>query len=210
MSGRTICEVLGHNYWAMQEHYSHIADDTLRHEYEDKYEVRCNLKGDAVEIHRDCDLSGVEWLAKKIGRRLHAFAGGWRGRHISRPCPKTAADGCYFREDFQSDRQFLPIHHDTLARTRELAPLPPAAVPVLLTSTLLARLRDLASKQPAMGRTALPVQLRITPQSHETVVRALRDANRKLNEENERLRNELAVALGRLRDLRRGISALRG
>lgn len=35
----------------------------------------------------------------------------------------------------------------------------------------------------------------------------LRDANRKLNEENERLRNELAVALGQLRDLRRGIRA---
>ncbi|MFB6959951.1 hypothetical protein ACFCYB_23740 [Streptomyces sp. NPDC056309] len=41
-------------------------------------------------------------------------------RHISRPCPNTAADGCYFCEDFQSDRQFLPIHRDTLARMREL------------------------------------------------------------------------------------------
>ncbi|MCZ4512520.1 hypothetical protein O3Q52_31020 [Streptomyces sp. ActVer] len=62
-------------------------------------------------------------------------AGGWCGRDISRPCPKTAADGCYFCQDFQSDRQFLPV------------------------------------------------QL----------------------EENERLRNELAVALGQLRELCRGI-----
>ncbi|MFD9504432.1 DUF6262 family protein [Streptomyces sp. NPDC060035] len=75
---------------------------------------------------------------------------------------------------------------------------------------LLARLRDLASKQPATGRPALPDHQRITTKSHETVVRALRDANRKLNEENERLRNELAVALGQLRDLRRGIPAPRG
>ncbi|MFE7402255.1 hypothetical protein [Streptomyces sp. NPDC057557] len=37
------------------------------------------------------------------------------------------------------------------------------------------------------------------------MARALRDANRKLHEENERLRNELAVALGQLRDPRRGI-----
>ncbi|WP_206061194.1 hypothetical protein [Nonomuraea basaltis] len=51
---------------------------------------------------------------------LHAVAGGWCGRHIARPCPKTAADGCYVCEDFQSAPQFLPIHHDTLARTREL------------------------------------------------------------------------------------------
>ncbi|WP_250304893.1 hypothetical protein [Streptomyces sp. A 4/2] len=36
-------------------------------------------------------------------------------------------------------------------------------------------------------------------------MRALRGANRKLNEENERLRNELAVALGQIRDLRRRI-----
>lgn len=120
VSGRTIREVLGHTSWAMQEHYSRIADDTLRREYEEKYEVRFNLKGEAVKIHRDSDLSGVEWLAEKIGRRLHAVAGGWCGRHISRPCPKTAADGCYFCDDFQSDLQFLPIHHDTLARTREL------------------------------------------------------------------------------------------
>ncbi|MDX2528312.1 DUF6262 family protein [Streptomyces europaeiscabiei] len=75
---------------------------------------------------------------------------------------------------------------------------------------LLARLRDLASKQPATGRPALPDHQRITTKSHETVVRALRDANRKLNEENERLRNELAVALGQLRDLRRGIPIPRG
>ncbi|MER5361571.1 hypothetical protein [Streptomyces sp. NPDC002785] len=120
MSGRTIREVLGHTSWQMQEHYSRIADDTLRREYEEKYEVRFNLKGEAVKIHRDSDLSGVEWLAEKIGRRLHAVAGGWCGRHISRPCPKTAADGCYFCDDFQTDRQFLHVHRDTLARTREL------------------------------------------------------------------------------------------
>ncbi|MFE2494161.1 DUF6262 family protein [Streptomyces scopuliridis] len=72
---------------------------------------------------------------------------------------------------------------------------------------LLTRLRDLAGKQPSTGRPALPDQQRISTKSHETVVRALRDANRKLSEENERLRNELAVALGQLRDLRRGIGA---
>ncbi len=75
---------------------------------------------------------------------------------------------------------------------------------------LLAKLRELATKQPATGRPALPDHQRITTKSHETVVRALREANRKLNEENERLRNELAVALGQLRNLRRGIPAPRG
>ncbi|TFV29916.1 transposase [Streptomyces sp. T1317-0309] len=75
---------------------------------------------------------------------------------------------------------------------------------------LLARLRGLADKQPSTGRPALPEQQRITTRSHETVVRALRDANRKLHDENERLRNELAVALGQLRDLRRGVQVPRG
>jgi hypothetical protein len=120
VSGRTIREVLGHTSWKMQEHYSRISDDTLRREYEEKYEVRFNLKGQAVRLQPDSDLSGVEWLAEKIGRRLHAVAGGWCGRHIARPCPKTAANGCYVCEDFQSAPQFLPIHHDTLTRTREL------------------------------------------------------------------------------------------
>lgn len=120
VSGRTIREVLGHTSWRMQEHYSRISDDTLRREYEEKYEVRFNLKGQAVRLQPDGDLSGVEWLAEKIGRRLHAVAAGWCGRHIARPCPKTAADGCYVCGDFQSAPQFLPIHLDTLARTREL------------------------------------------------------------------------------------------
>ncbi|WP_225847580.1 hypothetical protein [Streptomyces sp. HPF1205] len=65
-----------------------------------------------------------------------------------------------------------------------------------------------ASSPPLDGRP--PDQQRITTKSREKVVRALRNADRKLNEENERLRNELAVALGQLRDLRRSIPASRG
>ncbi|WP_405561789.1 hypothetical protein OHV08_02250 [Streptomyces canus] len=45
---------------------------------------------------------------------------------------------------------------------------------------LLGRRRFLAAKQPTTGRSALPDRQRITTKSHETVVRALRDANRKL------------------------------
>ncbi|MGC4985300.1 DUF6262 family protein [Streptomyces sp. DT193] len=70
---------------------------------------------------------------------------------------------------------------------------------------LLTRLRNLAGGQPASGRPALSDKERITTKSHEAIVRALRGANRKLSEDNERLRIELAVALGQLRDLRRGI-----
>ncbi|MEV8395860.1 MULTISPECIES: DUF6262 family protein [unclassified Streptomyces] len=72
-------------------------------------------------------------------------------------------------------------------------------------TVLLTRLRNLASGQPASGRPALPDKERITTKSHEAIVRALREANQKLNDENERLRNEFAVTLGQLRDLRRGI-----
>lgn len=120
VSGRTIREVLGHTSWAKQEHYSRIADDTLRREYEEKYEVRFNRKGQAVAISPTADLGGVEWLAAKIGRRLHAVAGGWCGRHIARACPKNAADGCYFCDDFQTEPDLLHIHQDTLVRTLEL------------------------------------------------------------------------------------------
>lgn len=72
-------------------------------------------------------------------------------------------------------------------------------------TALLTRLRNVASGQPASGRPALPDKGRFTTKSHEAVVRASRGANQKLNEENERLHNELAVTLGQLRDLRRGI-----
>jgi beta-phosphoglucomutase-like phosphatase (HAD superfamily) len=314
VSGRTIREILGHTSWRMQEHYSRIADDTPRREYEEKYEVRFNLKGEAVRLQRDSDLSGVEWLAEKIGRRLHSVAGGWCGRHIARPCPKTAADGCYACEDFQTNRQFLPVHQDTPVRARELQSTAEAAgrtraaeanariattIEHLITritdeehddlaprahqrstkpakprpkarpmpadnsthlieaarrrrldciarvhavlddlehhggpisiagvasragvsrtflyddgqAPLLERLRSLAAKQPSSGRPALPDGQRASTKSHETIVRALRAANRKLTEDNTRLRDELAVALGQLRDLRRGTRSTSG
>ena len=73
-----------------------------------------------MRIRPDGDLAGVQWMAEKLGHRLHAVSGGWCGRHISRPCPKTAAEGCYTCPDFQTDSTFLPIHTDTLQRTRDL------------------------------------------------------------------------------------------
>ncbi|WP_199565799.1 DUF6262 family protein [Spongiactinospora rosea] len=70
---------------------------------------------------------------------------------------------------------------------------------------LLKRLRDLAEQQPSAGRPAAPIRQRLSTRSHETIVKALRKANQTLREENQRLHNELAVALGQLRDYRRGM-----
>ncbi|SDW92527.1 hypothetical protein SAMN05216215_100694 [Saccharopolyspora shandongensis] len=70
-------------------------------------------------------------------------------------------------------------------------------------AALLERLKKLAAKQPSSGRPALPGEQRVSTKSHEAIVRALRTANQKLSEDNKRLRDELAVALGQLRDLRR-------
>jgi len=72
---------------------------------------------------------------------------------------------------------------------------------------LLERLRAIASAQPSSGRPALPENQRVSTKSHETIVRTLRAANRKLRQDNARRANELAVALGQLRDLRRGLLA---
>ncbi|TMR94894.1 DUF6262 family protein [Nonomuraea basaltis] len=70
---------------------------------------------------------------------------------------------------------------------------------------LLQRLRSIATAQPDSGRLALPQSQRISTRSHEAIVRTLREANRKLRRDNDQLRNDLAVALGQLRDLRRGL-----
>jgi len=48
-------------------------------------------------------------------------------RHIARPCPKTAAERCYFLLNFQSAPQFLPIHLDTLNRPQQKKSELPAA-----------------------------------------------------------------------------------
>jgi hypothetical protein len=70
---------------------------------------------------------------------------------------------------------------------------------------LLERLHALAAARPSTGRPALPDAQRVSTKSHETIVRTLRYANRSLREDNDRLSNELAIALGQLRDLRRGL-----
>ncbi|MBS2531977.1 hypothetical protein KGQ20_04260 [Catenulispora sp. NF23] len=69
--------------------------------------------------------------------------------------------------------------------------------------------RDLLDciRQSTTGRTVtaplVPSAQRISTRSHETVVTALKNANEKLREQNAQLRDELAHALGDLRDLRR-------
>ena len=70
---------------------------------------------------------------------------------------------------------------------------------------LLERQRAVANAQPSSGRRPAPENQRVSTKSHETIVRTLRGANQKLRQDNDRLANELAVALGQLRDLRRGL-----
>jgi len=58
----------------------------------------------------------------------------------------------------------------------------------------------------AVTTPSIPTTQRISTRSHETVVSALKNANEKLREQNTQLRDELAHALGDLRDLRRTAS----
>ncbi|MCM3883104.1 hypothetical protein [Frankia sp. R82] len=69
---------------------------------------------------------------------------------------------------------------------------------------LLARLRGIAAgRDQSSTRSARPAGHRISAESHEHVVRALRNRISRLTTENARLNHELATALGQLRDLRR-------
>jgi hypothetical protein len=68
---------------------------------------------------------------------------------------------------------------------------------------LLARLRSIAATRGPGGHAPAPAAQQISTASHEQVVRALRARNQRLDEENKRLRDELAIALGQLRELRR-------
>jgi hypothetical protein len=72
---------------------------------------------------------------------------------------------------------------------------------------LLARLRTMATNKPSSGRAPIPAAQRISTTSHEQIVRALRERNHRLKQENKQLRDELAVALGQLRELRRRVPA---
>ena len=67
---------------------------------------------------------------------------------------------------------------------------------------LLQRIRELAAN-PAPAKPAAPAAQPMTARSQDTVIRALREANNKLRQDNAQLRDELARALGDLRDIRR-------
>jgi hypothetical protein len=75
-------------------------------------------------------------------------------------------------------------------------------------AALLARLQAInagASNPP----TPVPAQQRISESSHQQIVRALRQRNKRLVQENAQLRAELATALGQLRELRRAQTVAR-
>ncbi|MFE5597451.1 hypothetical protein [Streptomyces sp. NPDC056549] len=54
----------------------------------------------------------------------------------------------------------------------------------------------------------MPDHQRISTKPHESVVQALQEADRILHVENERLRNELAMAFAQFLDLRRSFGAV--
>jgi hypothetical protein len=69
---------------------------------------------------------------------------------------------------------------------------------------LPARLYDLAARQTSPRRPPLPRPQQVTAASHQQVVRALRKRNQQLVQENQRFMDELAIALGQLRELKKG------
>jgi hypothetical protein len=68
---------------------------------------------------------------------------------------------------------------------------------------LLERLRTIRARQSSPSGPPLPTAQQVSSSSHKAIVKALRDRNQQLQKENRQLRDELAIALGQLRDLRR-------
>jgi hypothetical protein len=104
------------------------------------------------------------------------------------------------------------IHQSTVHIGIVVTPPVPQASPGPFSTTppntnLLARLRITATNRPSSGRAPIPTAQRISTTSHEQIVRALRERNHRLNQENKQLRDELAVALGQFRELRRRVPA---
>lgn len=70
-------------------------------------------------------------------------------------------------------------------------------------AALLERLHTIQAGQPHPRQPPLLTQQLISTPSHKAIVKALRDRSQRLEHENQKLRDELAIALGQLRELRR-------
>ncbi|MEU5547874.1 DUF6262 family protein [Streptomyces sioyaensis] len=71
---------------------------------------------------------------------------------------------------------------------------------------LLTKIRNMAPSTPTPTAPVPPPQ-RMSTESHQAIVQTLKKANQALRAENDQLRQDLAQALGQLRDLRRGVPA---
>lgn len=109
---------LGHDSPTMTQAYAHIFDETLRKEIEKYHESRVvNFQGEVVESSAIIAINDdLEWFKKSVQAR--ALEHGYCARpQILGNCDIPGFDGCYNCPHWRTNKNFLPILKDTLART---------------------------------------------------------------------------------------------
>ena len=114
-----IQKYLGHTSPEMTMVYAHIHDETLRKEIEKYHEsTPVNFQGEVVELEETILSSSndLEWFTKNVQPR--ALEHGYCGRpRVLGDCNIPGFDGCYDCPHWRTNKNFLPILQDTLART---------------------------------------------------------------------------------------------
>jgi integrase len=113
-----IQRLLGHASAEMTARYARLHDTTLRAAFDEYCQARVNVAGEVLGFDPEVATADAEWVKHRLGRIQASLPNGYCGRPPQQDCPHPNA--CLTCPDFQTTREFLPIHRQQAENTRIL------------------------------------------------------------------------------------------
>jgi len=219
-----IQKVLDHGSIEMTAHYARLHDDTVKQEVW-RWHERVNIRGERIALPVDSPVEEAAWVKERIARAKQALPNGYCGLPLVQTCPHPNAGlSC---DSFLTDGSFRAVHEHHQSETRRLLASARENDNLRLVEVLerdeqsLTRILEgldaigadhadgqlrpqieaLRSAQAAVA-VCLPVRQRASDASLRARLRAALDEGQCQREEIARLREELALAHGRVRELK--------
>jgi len=110
--------LLCHASPAMTAVYAQLHDSTIRAEFERYCQTRVDVEGRLLGFDPAAATADAEWVKHRLARAADTLPNGHCGRPPQQDCPHPNA--CLTCPDFHTSVEFLPVHQQQAALTRDL------------------------------------------------------------------------------------------
>jgi ferredoxin len=191
-----IQDVLDHGSIEMTARYARLRDETVKRAVK-RWPERVNVRGERIALPVDGPLDQAAWMKERIARAKQALPNGYCGLPLVQSCPHPNA--CLSCESFLTDGSFRAVHQQQQAETSRLLEKARKQGNLRLIEVLERDEHSLA--RIIEGLDAIEAHHADGGGELDLRVRAALDEGQRQREEIARLREELAIVHGRVREL---------